>query len=489
MEHANIKSYKAEKVNDFVWEIPKTEKNGMNVPARIYASEKLFKEMDSGVFEQITNVACMPGIKRYALAFPDAHWGYGSCVGGTAAFDLREGVISPGMIGFDICCGMRIIKTNLHEKDVRPKIKEIVNALYRNVPVGVGGKSRFKLTRSEFQDLMTNGVKWCEEKGYGWGKDHLAVEEHGKISGADHSKVSQKAVERGLNQLGTLGSGNHYLEVQVVPKGGIADEKTAKALGIVEECQVVIMLHCGSRGFGHQVATDYLEVFEKAMPKYGIKVNDRQLACAPYESAEGRDYYAAMACAANNAFSNRQVIAHQIRESFREVFKTDPEKLGMEIIYDVCHNIAKIEKHFTGEKTEKVIVHRKGATRSFEPGHEELWGVYSKVGQPVIVGGSMETGSYLCVGTKKAMQETFGSTMHGSGRTMSRQKAKKMVKGETLQKEMEKRGIFVKAASYAGLAEEAGLAYKDISEVVNTMHNAGISLKVTALKPIGNIKG
>lgn len=488
MEHENIKEYEKKKISDFVWEIPKSEKQGMNVPARVYASKKLLGEMDKGVFEQLTNVACMPGIKRYALAMSDAHWGYGAPVGSVVAFGL-DGVISPGICGFDINCGMRLIRTNLHEKDVRPKIKELVNVLYKNVPVGVGGKSRFKLSKSDFSELMSSGVKWCEEKGYGWKKDHLAIEEHGKISGADPSKVSEKALERGLNQLGTLGSGNHYLEVQVVPKGGIADEKIAKALGIEFEGQVLIMVHCGSRGFGHQVATDYLSVFEKSMHKHGIKVNDRQLACAPYESTEGRDYYSAMACAANNAFSNRQVITHQIRESFMEVFKTSSEKLEMEIVYDVAHNIVKMEKHFTGEKTEKVLVHRKGATRSFEPGHEELWGVYSKVGQPVIVGGSMETGSYLCVGTKKAMQETFGSTMHGSGRTMSRAKAKKMVKGEKLQKDMEKRGIFVKAASYAGLAEEAGLAYKDISEVVNTMHNAGISLKVTALKPIGNIKG
>lgn len=413
----------------------------------------------------------------------------GAPVGGVAAFDLKEGVISPGMIGFDICCGMRLIRTNLSEKDVRPKLKELVNALYKNVPVGVGGKGLVKVTRSDFSELMTSGAGWCVEKGFGWENDEKAIEEHGCIKGGEPQNVSNKAFDRGGLQLGTLGSGNHYLEVQVVPKGGIEDQETAKALGVEFEGQVVVMLHCGSRGFGHQVATDYLDLFEKAMEKYNIRVKDRQLACAPFESDEGKKYYSAMVCAANSAFSNRQMITHQIRESFKQVLKKDPETLGMSIVYDVAHNIAKIEKHFTGERTEKVIVHRKGATRSFEPGHEELWGVYSKVGQPVIVGGSMETGSYLCVGTHGAMQETFGSTMHGSGRTMSRTAAKKNVQGKELQQKMEKQGIYVKAASFAGLAEEAGFAYKNINEVVDTMHYAGISKKVCALKPIGNIKG
>ncbi len=411
----------------------------------------------------------------------------GAPVGGVAAFDLKEGIISPGMIGFDINCGMRLIKTNLSEKDVRPKLKELVDTLYRNVPVGVGGKGLVKLNKSSFSEMMIDGVKWCVENGYGWKGDEKAIEEHGHIEGADPKHVSAKAFERGLNQLGTLGSGNHYLEVQVVQK--IDDEKTAKALGIESEGQVVVMVHCGSRGFGHQVATDYLVLFEGAMKKYGIKVNDRQLACAPFESDEGKKYYSAMACAANSAFCNRQVISHQIRKSFSQVFGKTPESLEMGIVYDVAHNIAKVEKHFTGKKTEKVVVHRKGATRSFEPGHEELWGVYSKVGQPVIVGGSMETGSYLCAGTKRAMEETFGSTMHGSGRTMSRTAAKKKVKGKELQERMEKAGIYVKAASFEGLAEEAGFAYKDISEVVETMHLAGISKKVCALRPVGNIKG
>ncbi|AJF60338.1 MAG: hypothetical protein QT03_C0001G0851 [archaeon GW2011_AR10] len=386
-------------------------------------------------------------------------------------------------------CGMRLVLTDLTAKEVQPKIKELVNTLFEKVPVGVGRKGSVKLDRKNFDELMVEGVNWCIENGYGWEEDAKKIEEHGAIKGANPGKVSEKARQRGISQLGTLGSGNHYLEVQLAHAENIFDAKAAKALGIHSPEQVVVMVHCGSRGFGHQIATDYLVVFEKAMQKYGINVKDRQLACAPFNSKEGKDYYSAMVCAANSAFCNRQVIVHQIRESFKEVFRQDPEKMGMHIVYDVAHNIAKVEEHVVEGKKKKLVVHRKGATRSFAPGHEELWGVYKEIGQPVIVGGSMETGSYVCVGTQKAMDETFGSTMHGSGRTMSRAKAKKIVRGDTLQKDMEKRGIYVKAASYSGLAEEAGLAYKNISEVVDSMDKLGVSRKVAALSPIGNIKG
>ena len=345
-----------------------------------------------------------------------------------------------------------------------------------------------ELNKQGMRDVMIDGSKWCVDNGYGWKEDVERTESNGKIDWADPEKVSDKAASRGLSQIGTLGSGNHYLEIQVVKKHNIADEELAKKFGLFED-QIVVMFHCGSRGFGHQIGTDYLKIFDQVMPKYGIKVNDRELACAPFSSKEGQDYYKAMACAANMAFANRQVILHRIRECFSQIFGKTAENLGIELIYDVAHNIAKLEKHKVDGKIKELIVHRKGATRCFGPGSAELPKIYQKTGQPVIVGGSMETGSYLCVGTDKAMNETFGSTMHGSGRTMSRTSAKKMVRGEQLQKDMEKRGIYVHAVSMSGLAEEAGFAYKDISAVVDTMQEAGISKKVCALKPISNIKG
>jgi tRNA-splicing ligase RtcB len=479
----------AKQISDVVWEIPPSFKAGMNVPARIYATKKLLEEMDSGVIEQVTNVAMLPGIVKYSYAMADAHWGYGFPIGGVAAFDLEKGVISPGGIGFDINCGMRLVRTNLRVSEVKPKIKELVDLLFRLVPTGVGVKGFVKVNQSQFEDVMKWGVKWCAENDYGWEDDVGMVEEGGFIKGANPSKVSQQASSRGISQLGTLGSGNHYCEVQVVDPARFFDAKMGKKFGLVHEDQVVVMVHCGSRGFGHQVASDYLRVFDSAMKKYGIAVRDRELACAPFSSNEGADYYGAMVCAANMAFANRQVIVHRIREAFKQVFHMDPEALDMHIIYDVCHNIAKVERHTVDGVSRDVLVHRKGATRSFGPGHPDIPPAYRALGQPVIIGGSMETGSYLLLGTEKAMEETFGSTAHGSGRTMSRTAAKKLVNGRELQQRMEKHGIYVKAATMEGLAEEAGMAYKDISEVVETMHQAGISLKVAALRPIGNIKG
>ncbi len=483
------------KVGDVVWEIPKTFKSGMHVPARVYASEKLMSGMDEGVFNQVTNVATLPGIQKYSYAMPDAHWGYGFPVGGVAAFDLEEGVISPGGIGFDINCGMRLIRTNLTIKEVQPKLKPLVDLLFRMVPAGVGAsayddvKGFLRLTDDQFKDMVARGVDWCIENGYGWKEDSERIEEHGKIEGANPSKVSQRAIQRGVSQVGTLGSGNHYLEIQVVEERNIYDKAIAEALGVGEPGQIVIMIHCGSRGFGHQVATDYLQTFLRVMPKYGLRVIDRELAAAPFNSPEAKDYYGAMACAANMAFANRQLIVHRVRQAFEKIFGRDAESLGMNIVYDVAHNIAKVEEHEVDGIKKKVVMHRKGATRSFGPGHPELAKQFQKTGQPVIVGGSMETGSFLCVGTEQSMKETFGSTMHGSGRTMSRTKARKIVRGEQLQKDMEKRGIYVKTVSFSGLAEEAGIAYKNISEVVDTMHRAGISKKVLQLRPIGNVKG
>ena len=474
-----------QQISPVIWEIPPTEKVGMRVPARIYATEKMLSEMDAGVFDQVTNVACLPGIQRYALCMPDGHWGYGFPIGGVAAMDLRQGVISPGGVGYDINCGMRLIRTDLTVADVQPRLNPLMTELFRKVPAGVGARGFVKLNAKELKQVMRKGARWSVEQGYGWQEDLARTEESGCLAGADPSCVSDHAIERGIHQLGTLGSGNHYLEVQVVHHDRIFDHAVAEALGIHGHGQIVIMVHCGSRGFGHQVATDYLKVFEKAMKRYGITIPDQQLACAPFQSSEGQEYFSAMNCAANTAFANRQIITHQIREAFSKVFEQSPESLGMHQVYDVAHNIAKVERYREGD----LLVHRKGATRAFGPGCEELAEGFQRIGQPVICGGSMETGSYLLVGTSRAMDETFGSTMHGAGRRMSRAQAKRMVRGAQLQQEMEKRGILVKAVSMSGLAEEAGLAYKNISEVVETVESAGITKKVAELLPIGNIKG
>ena len=474
-------------INKYLWEISPEYKRGMRVPARIYASQKIFNEMDEGVFEQVTNVATLPGIQKYAFCMPDGHWGYGFPIGGVAAFDLDSGIISPGGIGFDINCGVRLIKTNLDIAEVQPKIKELIEALFRLVPSGVGSTGFIKLKATEFKEVMKKGARWCVEKGYANESDLQRIEEYGSMAGANPDKVSDKAIKRGIDQLGTLGSGNHYLEIQTVSK--IFNPAVAKIFGIEKEGQITIMDHCGSRGFGHQIGTDYLRLFDRVMPKYGIKVLDRELACAPFKSPEGQAYFGAMVCAANTAFVNRQVITHKIREGFSQIFKKKPEELGMAIVYDVAHNIAKLEEHNIDGKLKKVLIHRKGATRSFGSGQKELPEVYRSVGQPVIVGGSMETSSYLLVGTQEAMENTFGSTCHGSGRTMSRTQARKRVHGRDLQREMERKGIIVRTYTYSGLAEEAGFAYKNISEVVETVDKAGLSKKVCEMRPLANIKG
>jgi len=384
---------------------------------------------------------------------------------------------------------MRLVTTNLTYKEVQPKLKELVDTMFKTVPSGVGAKGFVKATKPQFKEMMSDGSKWCVENGYGWKEDLERTEGYGKIEWADPEKVSSKALDRGINQLGTLGSGNHYLEIQVARAENIFDPSMAKKFGIHTPEQVVVMVHCGSRGFGHQIGTDYLRIFEETMREHNIHVYDRELACAPFQSKEGQDYYKAMACAANMAFSNRQVILHRIREGFSKVFHTEAEKLEMHMVYDVAHNIAKLEEHVVDGKRKKLVVHRKGSTRAFPPGHPELAPIFKETGQPVIIGGSMETGSYLLVGTQRAMDETFGSTAHGSGRTMSRAAAKHQIRGEDLQKDMEKRGIYVKAMSMSGLAEEAGFAYKNINEVIDAVSQAGISKPVIGLKPVGNIKG
>lgn len=476
-------------ISDALWELPTTYKEGMRVPARIYGTRSLVEQMDEGVFDQVSNVAALPGIVRYAYCMPDGHWGYGFPIGGVAAMDAKTGVISPGGIGFDINCGMRAVVTNLTYEEVRPHLHQLVDGLFKRVPAGVGSSGFLKITRDEYRDVVEQGARWCVERGYGWPEDLEMTEEGGRISGADSSKISQKAIDRGYNQIGTLGSGNHYLEIQVAKPGHVYDEAVARAFRITMPNQVVIMFHCGSRGFGHQVATDYLQIFLKVMePKYGIKILDRELASAPFNSQEGQDYFAAMKCGINMSFANRQIILHRIREVFSEVFRRDPRDLGLRMIYDVAHNTAKLERHRVNGEVRELIVHRKGATRAFGPGMEGIPEVYRQIGQPVIIGGSMETGSYLLVGVPSG-EQTFFSTAHGSGRTMSRARARKVFHGKRLQKEMEERGIYVRSVSYAGLAEEAGPAYKDIDEVIDATVAAGITKKVVKLTPIGNIKG
>ncbi len=479
-----------QQISETVWELPISHKAGMRVPARIYGTEKLLTEIDETVLEQITNVATLPGITKYALCMPDGHFGYGFPIGGVAAMDVNEGgVISPGGIGFDINCGMRLVTTNLTYEEVKPHLKQLVDKLYERVPAGVGSTGFLKLTKKEFRRVVEEGGRWCVQNGYGWEEDLQHTEESGCIGGADSAKISEKAVDRGFNQIGTLGSGNHYLEVQVARPEYVMDKELARLFGITIPDQIVIMFHCGSRGFGHQVATDYLQVFLRVMEsKYGIKILDRELACAPFDSPEGQDYFTAMKCGINMSFANRQMIVHRIREVFSDVFGRSPEALQMHMVYDVAHNTAKFERHRVDGKEKDLLVHRKGATRAFGPGMEGIPERYRKSGQPVIIGGSMETGSYLLVGTPGGAQ-TFFSTAHGSGRTMSRTRARKLWRGRELQRDMEGRGIYVRTASWAGLAEEAGGAYKDIDDVIEATEKAGISQRVVRFVPIGNVKG
>jgi len=402
--------------------------------------------------------------------------------------DTEDGVISPGGIGFDIACGMRLVRTNLTIDDVKPKLHELIDTLYQRVPAGVGGKGILRLSPGEFKELVDVGSRWCIEKGYGWEEDLERTELYGGVDYADSSKISEKSVKRGHSQVGTLGSGNHYLEIQHVREENIIDEGLAKKWGIFPD-QVVVMFHCGSRGFGHQVATDYLNLFLDVMQsKYGIRIRDRELASAPFNSPEGQDYFKAMGCAINMAMANRQVILHRIRNTFEKVLGSSAEDLGMHQIYDISHNRAAIEKHEVDGRMKELIVHRKGATAAFGPGREEIPAPYRDDGQPVIIGGSMETGSWVMVGTEQG-KETWYTTAHGSGRVMSRAEAKRTFRGDTLQKELEQKGIYIKAVSFAGLAEEAGGAYKPIDEVIEAAHKAGISRKVVKMRPIGNIKG
>ncbi|HIE17034.1 MAG TPA: RtcB family protein, partial [Dehalococcoidia bacterium] len=428
-----------------------------------------------------------PGIVGRSLAMPDIHWGYGFPIGGVAATRVSDGVVSPGGVGYDINCGVRLLRTNLTEDEVRLKIKELIDHLFRNVPSGVGSEGKIRVTDREMDALLTEGAHWAVEHGFGQPEDLEATEETSRMKGADPDKVSPRAKKRGAPQSGTLGSGNHFLEVQVVRE--IYDEAAAKTMGIDRVGQVLLLIHTGSRGLGHQVCDDYLRIMEEAVRRYNISLPDRQLACAPIESREGQDYLAAMACAANYAWANRQCITHWARESFMKVFGKGLEELGMEQIYDVAHNIAKIEEHIVDSNKVTVCVHRKGATRAFPAGHKDVPQRYKEVGQPVLIPGDMGRRSYIAIGTEKAMAETFGSTCHGAGRVQSRGAAKRGLRCVDVANELRAKGITVKADSMSSLAEEASQAYKDVAQVVEVTHQAGISRKVAMTTPIGVIKG
>jgi tRNA-splicing ligase RtcB len=476
------------KIDDYRWKIPESYKTGMRVPGLIYASKEMLESIrEEQALEQVANVAFLPGIVGCSMAMPDIHWGYGFPIGGVAAMDTKDGVVSPGGVGYDINCGVRLLRTSLSEAEVRPRISQLINALFRDIPSGLGSEGKIKLSQREMNQLMVEGARWAVKRGLGLEEDLDVTEEGGCLTGADPSKISDKAVKRGMPQAGTLGSGNHFLEIQVVKE--IFDAHTASIMGITDVGQVLVLIHTGSRGFGHQICTDHLRIMEQAVSKYGIKLPDRQLACAPIESKEGQDYLAAMACAANYAWANRQCIAHWTRESFSKIFDRSPEKLGMRQIYDVAHNIARIEEHTIDGRKAKVCIHRKGATRAFPAGHKDTPKRYKEVGQPVLVPGDMGRCSFVAVGTERAMKESFGSTCHGAGRMLSRGAARRGIRGADVIRELESRGITVKAESVSALAEEASQAYKDVTEVIDVVHQAGISKKVAMAVPMGVIKG
>jgi tRNA-splicing ligase RtcB len=477
---------KIRRIDNTKIEVPKDYKQGMRVNGIIYVDDLLEKDLETQSIDQVANVATLPGIVRASFAMPDVHTGYGFSIGGVAAFDLKDGIVSPGGVGYDINCGVRLLRSDLRKEDVLPKIKDLVGILYHEIPSGVGSKGKIRLGPDDERKLLVNGARWAVQQGFGDASDLDKIESGGCIEGADPSLISNKAYERGRAQQGTLGSGNHFLEVQYVDE--IYDESAANSLGLFRD-QITVMIHTGSRGFGHQVCTDFLEVMGKAVNKYKIELPDKELACAPCGSPEAQDYLSAMRAAANYAWANRQCIMHWTKESFMKLFNISPRELDMTLIYDVAHNIAKIEEHEVSGKKMKLIVHRKGATRAFPPGHLELPEIYRPIGQPVLIPGDMGRVSFVLLGTEKAMQETFGSTCHGAGRVMSRHQAIKRAKGRAIWREMEDKGIIVRSAGRETLAEEMSEAYKDVSNVVDVVHNAGISKKVARLRPIGVIKG
>ena len=470
-----------ERIGENVWRIPK--QGGMRVPAVVYASDKLLGDIRRDqTLAQARNVACLPGIVRASYAMPDAHQGYGFPIGGVAAFDLAEGIVSPGGVGYDINCGVRLLRTDYAEADVTARRKELLAAIFAEVPAGVGKGGVTKLSRSVLREILVQGAEWAVANGYGREADLERTEENGRMREAAVDGVSERALERGLPQLGTLGSGNHFLEIQKVDE--IFDPAAARAFGLTGPGQVLVMIHCGSRGFGHQVATDAIEAMENEFGVGGLP--DRELVHAPFASPAGRRYYGAMCAAVNYAFANRQMIAHGVRDVFARVLG---DSTGMDQVYDVCHNVAKVEEHDVGGRSTRLVVHRKGATRSFGPGRPEVPACYRAVGQPVVIPGSMGTASYILAGTSEAGALSFGSTAHGAGRVMSRHEAVRRFRGEKIRDDLARRGIELRSTSWKGVAEEAAEAYKDVEEVVRVSHEVGLGRLVARVTPVGVMKG
>jgi tRNA-splicing ligase RtcB len=473
------------KIAEGVYEFEKEK--GMRVPARLYTSEKLLGELEEGAIQQGRNVAYLPGIQKYSIMLPDSHYGYGFPIGGVAAFDEKEGgIISPGGVGFDINCGVRMLSTNLTYKEVQPKLKELMEKLFHDVPSGIGSEGRLRNTQEQVDEVARDGALWAVEHGYGTKEDLERIEENGRIEGADPKKVSERARKRGRPQLGTLGAGNHFLEIQRVDS--VYDKDVAKRFGVYDKDQVIVMLHCGSRGYGYQICDDYVYIMNNAASKFKIDVPDRELVCAPLGSREADDYIKAMYSAVNYAFANRQVMTHWIRETFEKVFKKSRDELGLDLIYDVCHNIAKFEEHEVDGKNRLLCVHRKGATRAFPAGRKEIPKLYRDVGQPVLIPGDMGLASYILVGTEKA-EETFYSTAHGAGRCKSRTKALHTIRGEDVKRELEAKGQIVMATSPKVIAEEAPSVYKNVDEVIRATELSGISRKIARTVPMGVAKG
>ncbi len=477
-----------EKVNEFEFKINVDDSKKMNVPVTIYADDSLILKMsEDRTLDQAVNVSTLPGVRKHVVVLPDGHEGYGFPVGGVAATDMEEGVISPGGVGYDINCGVRLLRSNLNLNQVKPNLKDLVNELFNSIPSGVGSEGAIKLTRSELDELLIEGVDWAIEHGYGYKQDSEVCEEKGRMIGANPESVSDTARKRGAPQLGSLGSGNHFLEIQQIQE--IFDENAAKVMGI-EKGQITVLIHCGSRGFGHQVCSDYLRYSEKSLKKYNIELIDRELACVPNNSIEGENYRKAMYSALNFAWSNRQIITHFIRKTFEKIFSSSETGLDMKLVYDVAHNIAKVERHkVDGEGMRDLVIHRKGATRAFPAGMEQVPEKYRQIGQPVFIPGSMGTASWILVGNKKSLDLSFGSTAHGAGRTMSRGAAKRSYTIEKVKAELDSKGIYIKALTKNGIVEETPLAYKDVDSVVNVSDKLGIATKVAKLVPIGVIKG
>ena len=477
-----------EKIDDYRWRIPKGYMQGMRVDGIVYANEKLIEVAKSDeALQQVANVAHLPGIVKHSLAMPDLHWGYGFVIGGVAATDPRaDGVVSPGGIGYDINCGVRLIRTNITSAQLEGKTKNLVAKLFENVPCGVGSAGQIRLSVREEKAMLEQGARWAVEREYGLLEDLQFTESNGFFARASADAPSQRALERGKNQLGTLGSGNHFLEVQVVDR--VFYRKAAETMGLTEG-QVCVMIHTGSRGFGYQVCDEHVKAWIKVAEKYGIALPDRQLAAAPIDSKEGQDYITAMACGANYAWNNRQCIMHWVRQTFMDFFNTNKDELGLELVYDVAHNIGKFEHHLVDGAQRELFVHRKGATRAFPAGHPEIPSKYREIGQPVLIPGDMGTASYVLVGNPEAMAQTWGSTCHGAGRMLSRRKAMQLTKGRAIDQDLEQQGIFVRAKGRRTLHEEVPEAYKDVDEVVKVVDAAGLSRRVVRLRPIGVVKG